>query len=1195
MSTLVWMVLGSAAVLQAAAIDPKNPADVDRPSVTFTPDWRKMFYNETLTLGCTGLSNAQGNQTYIWYRNNNKLDISQQYFTIASIQLYDRAQYQCQTGSSNRSEAVRPHVITDLTILRVPRYVFEGDILIVKCDSRLDVNTTNAVITFYKNAKYLKAKSTDSNVFIGKVDLSVAGRYSCMKKALFNNVEKTSEDEESISVTELFSVPEIKIHPYTISMNAEMTLTCVTTLHPLKAGTELYFAFYKNGWHVQGLSLSNKYIVQSAKAEDSGDYTCEVRTATNSVWKMSQISTIQVQYIFKPVVTFRPNWNKILRGGSITLQCDDRSVLQGSKTYSWYKDNSRLYSDLQTYRIFNARDSDIGNYQCLASSGEKSDPVHLDVFFVWLILQVPHYIHEGDKVILTCRMWSSGQAQNTTFYKDDIMIKFDYSLSDLNLGIVSKNTSGKYKCTKFINTGSASKIYIAEEYISIADLFSPPEINSKPHLMVEGADMTLTCFTALSPLRADTKLEFAFYRDGRKVQDFSASDIYSVPSMQMEHSGNYTCEVRTPSDSVRKMSKLLSIKVQGMAVVSFTPNVGRIFTKESIALACTMHSSIKENQIYYWYKDNEKMNVTQQKFVLPLAEVEDSGYYQCQTSNTHISDHIRLDVSNADLIVQAPPVIYEGDVLTLNCHHRPGLNFQHTRFYNGNRLLKILESESELKLGKAHRNMTMVYSCVKTNMKSGFGGFAYTADTYVSVTELYSYLQIKVSMSPVLEGKQFTLSCDVALSPFVSFLRGKTDFQFAFYKNGQKVKEFSASNKYDIQSARKRDSGNYTCEVKSSTSDVTKMSQAIDIDIQEIFSVPKLYVAPNLVRVGDDMVITCDATLNPNAYTELLYSFYKNGKKRVMSNMLNQYKVYSARQYDSGEYVCEVFVFNSNIIKRSNITYVIVQELVSNVRTTLDHEDPEVMAGSNLTFTCSVIYGTSPSYTWLHNSKVVDVNCVLYQIRNNGKVLHIASAQEQHSGSYQCQASNTFSTATGAILKISVIEPIAGVSISMEMGDLDLASGDSVTFICAVSQGMASSFLWLHNNETVDKDAEMYSVKDNGKVLHIESTQARHGGTYQCKAIKNLSVKRNMVLSSDLLTISISDKSHSYLVSTVLLSLLLVIILISGIVYKYQSKLVPSFIHSRPEQIRASVNHDKDSLLGMDSLESCERFSNSHH
>ncbi|KAM9294559.1 uncharacterized protein PAF06_018747 [Gastrophryne carolinensis] len=813
--------------VQVLTIDTENPGNGDKPMVTFDPDWRKMFYNETLTLACLG---GKGNQTYNWYRHNNMLDTHQQNFTIDSIQLYDRANYQCQVGKGEISDPDRQHIITDLTIIRVPRFVFEGDILNLACDSRMDMNTTNAKVTFYKDSKVLKGTSTETTLYLGKIDKSMSGKYKCSKLALFKNDLKNSDDEEQIEITELFPTPEIQITPNPIEVASDMTLICVARLHPFRANTELEFAFYRNGWHVRGFSPENKFTIRSVTLEDSGDYACEVRTVKSNVRKMSNDTFIQVQALVWPVVTFSPNWDKVLRNDRVTVTCKIGGTPIHRK-YSWYKNNNLMPYGESSYSILYAGDGNIGDYQCQTGSGEKSDPLHLDVFFVWLILQVPTNIHEGDSLMIKCRMWNSGSAQNTTFYKDDIMLIFLGTASDLSLGTASKSLNGKYKCTKFINTGSASKVYSAEEFIMVKELFSAPEVQVSPHSMIEGSDMTLTCQTTLSRSRRYEKLQFAFYKNGQLVQAFEESDKYHVQSVQSGDSGNYTCEVQNILKTVKKMSQATPIQIQGMAEVTFTPNVGKIIDGESLTLTCKVDSNMKGDLNFYWYKDNIYINMTRQSFTLQSANVNDSGYYQCRSGVTHISEPLRLDVSNADLILQAPPIINEGEELVLGCHHRNGLDFTNTEFYKDGIFWKILGSDSTIQLGKAYQNVSAVYRCTKRKKKN-YSFDVYTAEALVSIKENFPYLKLKVNLEQVREMYDVVLSCEARMSSALSPLRGKTQLQYAFYKDGTSVQSLGPTNTFLISQAKKENSGNYTCQVKSSTNGWTKISQPVSVDVQ---------------------------------------------------------------------------------------------------------------------------------------------------------------------------------------------------------------------------------------------------------------------------------------------------------------------------------------------------------------------------
>ncbi|XP_075186843.1 Fc receptor-like protein 5 [Anomaloglossus baeobatrachus] len=1148
-----------------------------------------MFYNETLTISCLHPSNVQDNETYTWYRNDIQMDISLQNFTLSSIQLYDRAVYQCQTRTSQKSEAIRPHVITDLTIVRAPRYVFEGDILTLNCDSRPDVNTTDAKVSFFKNYQLVKPMNFETYLFVGKVDSTVAGRYKCTKKAIFKNEIKDTEAEELIDFTELFSPPKVKIGSYPISVGMVMTLTCVTILHPLRANTELEFAFYKNGWHVREFGSLNKYTVQSVQLEDSGDYSCEVRTIMNSVRKMSEQLLVLIEESIKPVLSANPNWNKILRFDQITFTCNG----QTSKTYSWYKDKVKLPSTEKTLRISSNGDTDIGQYQCQGESGEKSDPIHLDVFFVWLILQVPLSIHEGDSVTLKCKMWRTGSAVNTTFYKDDNMLKFLGSESDLNLGTVSKNATGKYKCTRFVNTGSISKIYDAEEYISVVELFTSPEISLNLHPVVEGADMTLTCHTIISGLRPLTRLKFAFYINGKILQDFSESNKYKLASALLENSGNYSCEAKSSDNTVKKRSEALYINVQGMAVVSFTPNVGQILTTETMTIACNVDPKIKDKQAYYWYKDSNQMNITQQSFTVQDALVSDSGYYQCRSTNTHISEPLRLDVSNSDLIVQAPPFILEDEELTITCHHRQGLDLERTEFYKNGGILKFLEANSAMLLGKAYFNMTGEYKCNKKSKTSSFRYSSYSAGLFVPVTEFFTYLVLKVKTTPIIEGDPITLSCDVALNPALNPLRGSTKLVFAFYMDGQKIRDYDELHKYQITSSMKKNSGNYTCSVKCLSNDLVKVSQELDIDVQEIFSAPVLKVYPTNVQFGKSMTINCDFTVHPKkSSSDVIATVYKNSKVLKRAAV----RIFSAQDRDSGEYMCQVADSRRNIIKYSPSSYILVEDKVDGAKIRADPEDPKMLVGSNVTITCSVSKGTALSFTWLHNSKEVDVKSESYQVRQDGRVLVIGSLQKYNSGLYQCKVSNHFSSTESNELKIAVIEPIGSAFLNTNRKVLDLVFEDSFTFTCFLTQGNGSHFLWLHNEQKVKQDASIYEFKEGGKVLHIKSAQAHHEGSYQCRVEKDLSSRQTLVSESDTLILKISSKCGSYVKPLLIVLVLATLIFISIVVYKYQDKIVkPQFLQRKLQVPRVSIEKVEDKVLLMENMENIDRTSNSHH
>ncbi|XP_073466559.1 Fc receptor-like protein 6 [Aquarana catesbeiana] len=280
---------------------------------------------------------------------------------------------------------------------------------------------------------------------------------------------------------ELFSPPEIKVIPSRVIEGDEMTVRCDYRLDPLRGGTELHFAFYRDGRTVQGYNVSDTYRVRSSQLEDSGNYTCEVRTASDTVRKMSDEIYIQIYELFSPP-EIKVTLSGVIEGDEMTVRCDTRlDPLRGGTElhFAFYRDGRTVqgYNVSDTYRVRSSQLEDSGKYTCEVRTASD-----------------------------TVRKMSDGL------------------------------------------------------YIKIHEFF-PPEIKVTLSMVKEGDEMTVKCDTRLDPLRGGTNLRFAFYRDGRTVREYNVSDTYRVWSAQLEDSGNYTCDVRKRSGSVKKKSNGFYIQI----------------------------------------------------------------------------------------------------------------------------------------------------------------------------------------------------------------------------------------------------------------------------------------------------------------------------------------------------------------------------------------------------------------------------------------------------------------------------------------------------------------------------------------------------------------------------------------------------------------------------------------------------------
>ncbi|XP_071970996.1 high affinity immunoglobulin gamma Fc receptor I-like isoform X2 [Engystomops pustulosus] len=261
-------------------------------------------------------------------------------------------------------------------------------------------------------------------------------------------------------------------------------------------------------------------------------------------------------------------------------------------------------------------------------------------------------------------------------------------------------------------------------------------------------------------------------------------------------------------------------------VVSFNPDWNKIFTGESINLTCDTDSSA-EDVTYEWFKDGYWIH-SGKTFTISSAQTSNSGGYQCQTSAGDRSDSTRLDVHHGYVILQASPHVYEGDNLTLRCHHYPGHPAGQTIFYRNDAVIKSWGPEDELLIEKVDMTSNSKYKCTK-QVNHHLLYYQHSDETSISVQELIPLPTLRTSSHSAAGGDRVTLTCQARLSP----LRQSTELQFAFYHNGENIQEFSLSNKYEIPYMKQSNSGDYKCEIAAMNYRLKKMSAAITLHVEQ--------------------------------------------------------------------------------------------------------------------------------------------------------------------------------------------------------------------------------------------------------------------------------------------------------------------------------------------------------------------------
>ncbi|XP_020141015.2 low affinity immunoglobulin gamma Fc region receptor II-b isoform X2 [Microcebus murinus] len=152
----------------------------------------------------------------------------------------------------------------------------------------------------------------------------------------------------------------------------------------------------------------------------------------------------------KAVVRLEPPWITVLREDDVTLTCWGAHT-PGNDSTQWFHNGNSIPTQVQPSYRFKADTNDSGEYRCQTDQTSLSDPVRLDVFSEWLVLQTPHLVFQGgETIMLRCHSWKNKPLGKITFFQNGTSKKFSHSNASFSIPQANHSHSGDYHCTGYI-------------------------------------------------------------------------------------------------------------------------------------------------------------------------------------------------------------------------------------------------------------------------------------------------------------------------------------------------------------------------------------------------------------------------------------------------------------------------------------------------------------------------------------------------------------------------------------------------------------------------------------------------------------------------------------------------------------------------------------------------------------------------
>ncbi|XP_059002113.1 high affinity immunoglobulin epsilon receptor subunit alpha [Mustela lutreola] len=186
------------------------------------------------------------------------------------------------------------------------------------------------------------------------------------------------------------------------------------------------------------------------------------------VWLLFSPHSVSAD-ISKPMVSLNPPWNRILKYDNVTLICYENNSLEVISAM-WTHNERLLENKTSRFNIVKARPQDSGEYRCRDKESNVSDPVYLEVFSEWLLLQAaPEELTEGESFHIRCHSWKNWNITKVTYYRNGKALKYGYENFEMSIPNATIKDNGSYYCTGWIkkqnHTSNTINIIVKKNYL----------------------------------------------------------------------------------------------------------------------------------------------------------------------------------------------------------------------------------------------------------------------------------------------------------------------------------------------------------------------------------------------------------------------------------------------------------------------------------------------------------------------------------------------------------------------------------------------------------------------------------------------------------------------------------------------------------------------------------------------------------
>ncbi|XP_048160997.1 sialoadhesin isoform X1 [Corvus hawaiiensis] len=1110
-----------------------------------------------VTLTCVGTGDMVEEPLYTWYRNGRRLQESSfPTLQFPSVRGDDAGAFQCQVRSRNGSDTSEA---VPLRVLYPPRQPALSSFLqsqgghlgIIQCsvesdpESNLTLRRGDNVIACTRgcpqatNPRVHVTRSYNSlKVEIRDVVVEDEGTYMCQAG--------NSQGSASATVDFQADTANVTVSPSpTVLEGDNATLTC-----HLSSGSPAVpnVTWYHNGQQIAEGSATS-LVLRPVASRDAGLYRCRASTAGGS----RSSPGVLLDVLYPPRDPLLKAFLEAEQGSLAIFQCsvasnppaqlallrDQEPVATSTGGSSPRVTVSAVPNSLRV-EIREVTPADDGSYRCLATNahGSTERRLYLRVQATRVLISPSSEVLEGDNVSLMCQV--AGEPPGDTvysWYKDSKWLQ-EGPDSVLVLSRVTSAATGLYHCRARGPAGTSASPAVTLQ------VWYPPRVPVlstflEPPLGQRGI---LECSVDSSP-----PAQLALFKDGALV----ASTVLSPP-------------VPRPRLSVTSATNVLRVRVQPVllqdegeyqcvatnahgnasAAGNFSGGAARVWIwpspdvqdGDAATLTCAVAGGAQDVLSYTWYRNQVWLGTgSSQNLTFHGVTTSDAGSYHCS--------------------IHTPARNYSATPATLNVLYPPR-NLRLQSFVESSQgtatiLLCVVDSHPPAQLtllrgghpvasspprgGDTPRQSIRVSSSpnalrleFREASEEDEGEYECQAQSPLGVTRASLTLRVQATRvlvrpsAEVPEGTEVTLTCQAPPA--------QPGTLYTWFKNGQWVTE-GPEPSLRLRGHRS-DAGLYGCQAG-------RRPRAPPAALAVLYAPQEpRFVALVEPRGGRQAVLLCSADGVPppdiavsrgQGHPPLATTRGPSDPRfevRATASTL-RVEMLGLDLGDAGLYWCSA----------TNSRGTAAASLRLDVRGVTVTVEPsqEVAEGTKATVSClATAWGDKGvNYTWYRDGRW------LREGPSGSFILgHVSSAD---AGSYQCQASGTWGTATSVPVSLSVLYPPRAVSVSTF---LENRSGRGAIVLCTADSHPPSSLALYHQGHLLATSLSPAATPGvraipSHNALRVELVGTGAGGRYVCVATNALG---NTTASADLDVHTLSHLRTFTILAWLLMAIMAVVI-----------------------------------------------------